>query len=63
MLAEGNMSLAEIAAECGFSDQSHFTRTFTHATGIAPGRWRRTHAAAPGDLVLAGGARTNQQVA
>jgi AraC family transcriptional regulator len=28
-------------ADCGFADQSHFTRVFTRAVGISPGQWRR----------------------
>ena len=40
MLKEDS-TLAEIAAACGFSDQSHFTRTFTAATGTSPGAWRK----------------------
>jgi AraC-like DNA-binding protein len=34
-------SLAQIAYDCGFADQSHFTRVFYDATGITPGAWRR----------------------
>jgi hypothetical protein len=33
--------IAEIALECGFSDQSHFTRVFTNLMGVPPGVWRR----------------------
>lgn len=36
LLAEGRMSLTEIAYICGFSDQSHFTRTFKRYFGRAP---------------------------
>lgn len=36
-------SLVEIAAACGFADQSHFTRAFQRHTGTSPGRWRRLH--------------------
>lgn len=43
LLAEGALSLADIAASCGFADQSHFTRAFSDVSGVAPGRWRRTH--------------------
>lgn len=32
--------LAEIAAACGFADQSHMTRQFRRAYGLTPGRWR-----------------------
>jgi len=31
--------LAEIAADAGFSDQSHFNRHFKKAFGVTPGRW------------------------
>lgn len=31
--------LAGIAAETGFSDQSHFNRHFRQAYGVSPGRW------------------------
>jgi AraC-like DNA-binding protein len=33
--------LAEIATECGFAHQSHFTSRFKQATGLTPTRWRR----------------------
>lgn len=36
-----NMSLTEIAFECGFSDQSHFIRTFKQITGWLPRAYRR----------------------
>ena len=32
--------LADAALECGFADQSHFTRHFRNAYGMSPGRWR-----------------------
>jgi AraC-like DNA-binding protein len=32
--------LADIALEAGFADQAHFTRMFTAAYGISPGRYR-----------------------
>ena len=40
LLRQGR-SAAEAAAETGFSDQSHFTRHFQRAYGVAPGRWSR----------------------
>jgi AraC family transcriptional regulator len=33
-------SLAELAMECGFADQSHFTRCFRRLVGVTPGRYR-----------------------
>ena len=36
----GTGSLGEIAARCGFADQSHFTRSFKAATGRTPRTWR-----------------------
>lgn len=33
--------LAQIAADCGFAHQSHFTSRFKQATGLTPTRWRR----------------------
>lgn len=33
--------LAEIAAACGFADQSHLTRVFGRVVGVTPGRWRQ----------------------
>lgn len=44
-LAKGG-SLADAAAEAGFSDQAHFTRHFRKAVGMTPGRWvsMQTHA-------------------
>lgn len=43
-LVDARGSLAEIALECGFADQSHFTATFRKAVGVTPGAWRREHA-------------------
>ena len=33
--------LAQIAADCGFAHQSHFTSRFKQATGLTPTKWRR----------------------
>jgi AraC family transcriptional regulator len=48
-LAQGLMlstakSLSEIAAECGFADQPHFTRLFRRVVGESPAAWRRPRA-------------------
>ena len=41
LLRDTELSLADIATACGFSDQSHFGRVFSRAEGMAPGKWRR----------------------
>ena len=41
LLAEGRLSLTEIALACGFADQSHFTRAFRRARGMSPAAFRR----------------------
>jgi AraC-like DNA-binding protein len=38
LIREGR-SLAEVAAETGFADQSHLTRHFKGLTGLTPGRY------------------------
>ena len=35
-------SIAQVALELGFSDQSHFTRTFKTFLGVTPGRFQRS---------------------
>lgn len=37
----GTESLAQIAADAGFADQSHMTRAISSTTGAPPGAWRR----------------------
>lgn len=39
-LASGDRPLAEIAAEAGFADQSHFTRLFKRYVGTTPAQFR-----------------------
>jgi AraC family transcriptional regulator len=49
LLRDPEWPLAAIAAECGFADQSHFTRVFHRMAGTTPARFRRAvapHAAA-----------------
>ncbi|WP_233259535.1 AraC family transcriptional regulator [Ramlibacter sp. WS9] len=34
-------SLADVAVDCGFADQSHFSRRFKGALGVTPAQWLR----------------------
>jgi len=34
---------AQVAADCGFADQSHFTRHFKRLTGVTPAQYARAH--------------------
>lgn len=50
LLASRRRELAQIATDCGFAHQSHFTSRFKQATGLTPTRWRRLAA----DIVKTG---------
>lgn len=41
LLVKSRLSVKEIAAECGFSDQNYFSRQFTREYGIPPTEYRR----------------------
>lgn len=41
LLRSTGRPIAEIALDCGFYDQSAFTRQFRKRTGLTPERWRR----------------------
>jgi AraC family transcriptional regulator len=41
MLAYSNQSLVNISLNCRFSGQANFTKAFTRAVGVSPGRYRR----------------------
>ena len=40
------LPLGQIAVDCGFADQAHFTKLFRRLTGESPGEWRRVRAEA-----------------
>ena len=40
LLRTTGRNIAEIATECGFFDQSHFTRTFGRLEGLSPLKYR-----------------------
>jgi AraC family transcriptional regulator len=39
-MSDANVTLAQVAASCGFADQSHLTRVFKSRTGLPPGAFR-----------------------
>lgn len=43
LLSEGDTSIAEIATECGFYDQSHFSRTFREIIHATPAAYRKRY--------------------
>ena len=54
-LEETADSIRQIGADCGFYDQSHFTRSFKQHTGLPPRQYRQRHShsecnAVPGSL-------------
>jgi len=42
-----DLPLGQIAIDCGFADQAHFTKLFRRFADESPGEWRRTRAQAP----------------
>jgi LacI family transcriptional regulator len=41
LLCNTQLTLAEIATQCGYADQHHFSAQFKRLTGMPPGQWRR----------------------
>lgn len=41
LMKSSPLSLTDVAHECGFSDQSHFTRTFKRLTGLLPRQYKK----------------------
>lgn len=41
LMLSTDKSLAEIALECGYADQSHLSRCFRSIVGVTPKHWRR----------------------
>jgi hypothetical protein len=45
--------------DCGFADQSHFSRVFSRLVGQNPGAWRRIHATTLADATAIAAHRAN----
>lgn len=50
LMLSTNLSLSQIALDCGLVDQPHLTRLFCRIVGMSPAKWRRKHAAVNGGL-------------
>jgi AraC family transcriptional regulator len=42
LLLLSHAAIADVASQCGFADQSHFTRRFKSRFGVTPGSYRRS---------------------
>ena len=40
LLKDGDMTIQEVAWQCGFPNASYFNRIFRRMVGMSPGRWR-----------------------
>ena len=47
LMLNADASLRQIATDCGFADQAHFSRIFLRFVGVSPAKWRRALAAPP----------------
>jgi AraC family transcriptional regulator len=47
LMLSSDAPLSQIAINCGFADQAHFSRQFRRAMGYTPGTWRRAQASRP----------------
>lgn len=46
-LREGSQPISQVALDCGFADQAHFSRAFAKHAGVPPGVWRRMNQCEP----------------
>jgi AraC-like DNA-binding protein len=44
LAAAQSVSMAELALDCGYADQSAFTRQFKATVGLTPSHYRQLHA-------------------
>lgn len=53
LLADTDKPLIDVALECGFGSQSHFTSTFRSIVGLSPGAFRRARSRMAASVALA----------
>jgi transcriptional regulator GlxA family with amidase domain len=41
MLADGSFSVRQVAALCGYFEETHFSREFKHRIGVSPAGYRK----------------------
>lgn len=46
LMLSTNLSLSQIALDCGLADQPHLTRLFCRIVGMSPAKWRRMNVVA-----------------
>jgi AraC family transcriptional regulator len=47
LMLQTRLSFAQIAVDCGLSDQAHFNKSFRRFVGQSPGEWRRARVIGP----------------
>jgi AraC family transcriptional regulator len=50
-MLQTDLPLIDIALQCGFADQAHFSKQFRQANGLNPSAWRRTARTIPMDTL------------
>ena len=50
LLRHSQLSLTQVATECGFFDQAHFCRVFARSQGMTPLAFKRQQQAQPAEL-------------
>ena len=52
LLRYGNMTISDVAAECGFDDSNYFSVVFSRASGVSPRDYRQRFTQQTGKILL-----------